>query len=265
MNRCPGCGVQIPYGQSACYNCRHGARVDALGNALGRFIASALFFIILVLIGIVILLPGIIINGLRGRYKNSTHNFLIAAVRDWQTWFIALPISAGIIFILYSAGAFDAILRQTFESPSTKPTQGRVEKQTESQITKSTPQPVTTSTKSIPVSPTPADSSNAVVSPVSNTEAQNNQSPSVTSPLAIETPKISPEINKPTTVAPPIVSPIASAAVGVEPNQNPIANNVQPSVTDHETDVTKTPVIAPTSDKNTLPKLAAIFTNSLGL
>ena len=55
-----------------------------------------------VIAALVLLSPGIIINGLRGRYKNSPHNLLRSAVNDWQTWLISLPFVVTAFILLRS-------------------------------------------------------------------------------------------------------------------------------------------------------------------
>jgi len=47
------------------------------------------------------LMPGIIVNWLRGRYKNEKRSLLLAATRDWQAWLISMPLIIPVaIFLL---------------------------------------------------------------------------------------------------------------------------------------------------------------------
>ena len=55
---------------------------------------------------VVFLLPGIVINSLRGRYRGNPRHILRASLADWQTWAIALPISSAAIALLRFTGAF---------------------------------------------------------------------------------------------------------------------------------------------------------------
>ena len=48
----------------------------------------------------IVLSPGIIINNIRGRYNDSKGPIRIwPAVKDWQTWFISLPVVAAVYFL----------------------------------------------------------------------------------------------------------------------------------------------------------------------
>jgi peptidoglycan biosynthesis protein MviN/MurJ (putative lipid II flippase) len=79
-------------------------RQEVIARALSLFLLVALLGFALV----VILLPGIIINTLRGRYQDRPNHILRASLADWQTWAIALPITAIIIATLRLAGVFGA-------------------------------------------------------------------------------------------------------------------------------------------------------------
>jgi hypothetical protein len=81
---------------------------------IGReVINNAVFaFIIAIVIGLAVLLvlsPGIIINGLRGHYKDrGSQNLIWAACKDGETWLISLAFAATAFILLSLFGAFRA-------------------------------------------------------------------------------------------------------------------------------------------------------------
>jgi hypothetical protein len=81
-----------------------------LGREMFRNAVSA--FILLAVVGLVVLLvlsPGIIINGLRGRYKDrGSQNLILAIFWDGETWLISLAFAATAIILLSVFGAFHA-------------------------------------------------------------------------------------------------------------------------------------------------------------
>lgn len=91
-----------------CRKCGHDYRAE---HAQKKAVQAASHILFLIILGVALavltfaaLLPGIIINAIRGRYINSGSNFFKAALTDWQTWFIGLPITALLLLLFNSLG-----------------------------------------------------------------------------------------------------------------------------------------------------------------
>ena len=108
MTHCPECNRKVASNADICPSCRYDFAPKRRQEAFARLVASMIFAALCLLAVFVLLLPGIVINGFRGRYKNRQENFILAAVKDWQTWLIATPISGAVIAILWAAGMIHA-------------------------------------------------------------------------------------------------------------------------------------------------------------
>lgn len=78
----------------------------AQAEKVGQVIMAAVIVFVAAVVLFIALLPGIIINSLRGRYKNRTRGLISTAVRDWQTWLISMPFA--IPLFIFVVGAFNA-------------------------------------------------------------------------------------------------------------------------------------------------------------
>jgi hypothetical protein len=98
-----------------CPRCRRDFTPDLKRKAQTEKIANAIIVVVLLfalaVVLFIALLPGIVINSLRGRYKNRTRGLISTAVRDWQTWLISMPFA--IPLFIFVVGSFnDAMARQ---------------------------------------------------------------------------------------------------------------------------------------------------------
>lgn len=107
MRHCPKCQHQVSETAKACPGCGEDFAERKRQEATTRALSIVILLALLAIAGLVILSPGIIINALRGRYKNSHRNFLVASLTDWQTYLISLPIAAVVFMVLSLSGAFD--------------------------------------------------------------------------------------------------------------------------------------------------------------
>jgi uncharacterized membrane protein YvbJ len=104
MTTCPKCNRQVSETAKECPQCGEDFAARRQQEAIGHALSLALLVALLGFALVVVLLPGIIINTLRGRYKDRPNHILRASIADWQTWAIALPMSAIIIATLRLAG-----------------------------------------------------------------------------------------------------------------------------------------------------------------
>ena len=100
MISCPTCQRKISENANACPGCGEELGARHRQEALSYSLRLALMLAILAACGLLLLSPGIIINALRGRYRHTPENILWASLSDWQTWAIAVPISATALTIL---------------------------------------------------------------------------------------------------------------------------------------------------------------------
>ena len=68
-------------------------------QAVALGILAVAIFALIRLMALFLLLPGIIINTIRGRYKNSSRGVFYSALRDWQTLLISIPFAIPMIWI----------------------------------------------------------------------------------------------------------------------------------------------------------------------
>ena len=108
MTTCPKCSQRVSETADYCPGCGEDFAARRRHEAVGHVLGLALMVVISVIVGIAILSPGIIINVLRGRYRNCSGNLLWASARDWQTWLISLPIAGAVFAALKLAAAFSS-------------------------------------------------------------------------------------------------------------------------------------------------------------
>lgn len=108
MRTCPSCHRQIANNARFCPTCNHDFVADREKEAHQRVIGYVVLAVALAVALFIILLPGIIINACRGRYRLRSGNIIMTAIRDWQTWAISLPIAALLAVVLNACGVFDS-------------------------------------------------------------------------------------------------------------------------------------------------------------
>ena len=96
---CPTCNRKLANNAKVCPSCQHDFVADRRQKALVAAILGLIFAAVAAIIGLVLLSPGIIINTIRGRYRNRTRGLLSSALRDWQTWLISLPFAIPVIVV----------------------------------------------------------------------------------------------------------------------------------------------------------------------
>lgn len=96
---CPTCHRKLARNAKVCPSCQHDFVAERRQKALVAVVLGALLALVAALIGLVLLSPGIIINTVRGRYRNRTRGLISSALRDWQTWVISLPFAVPVLFI----------------------------------------------------------------------------------------------------------------------------------------------------------------------
>jgi len=106
---CPTCNRKLANNARKCPSCQHDLVAHRKEQAFATLLVGVLVLVALVLVALIALSPGIIINGLRGRYKNDSRNLISAAVRDWQTWVVSLPFVIVGLTVLNATGIFEAI------------------------------------------------------------------------------------------------------------------------------------------------------------
>ena len=105
---CPTCKRIVASNASACPNCGHDFAKQRQQEAIAYAFIAAIIVAALVVAAFIVLLPGIMINTFRGRYKTRQRNLVAEAVRDPQTYLISLPIAALTFLILYLSGVFSS-------------------------------------------------------------------------------------------------------------------------------------------------------------
>lgn len=106
MTTCPKCSHRVSETADQCPSCGENFAARRRQEAVGHALALAVLLLLIALAGLIILSPGIVINVLRGRYRDRSGNILLAAMRDWQTWLIALPIAAAAFMASKLGGTF---------------------------------------------------------------------------------------------------------------------------------------------------------------
>lgn len=115
---CPYCQRKLAPNAQFCPSCQYDFAGARQKEAHQRVIGFILIAVAAAVALFIVLLPAIIINTCRGRYKHRSGNLVMAAIRDWQTWAIGLPIAAVVLIVLNVAGAFGSS-PQTNDSLST--------------------------------------------------------------------------------------------------------------------------------------------------
>lgn len=99
---CPTCHRILANNAKVCPSCQHDFVADRRQQVIAAGILAAILLTLLSLISLILLLPGIIINTIRGRYKNRSRGLLSSSLRDWQTWLISLPFAIPIVVMTVS-------------------------------------------------------------------------------------------------------------------------------------------------------------------
>lgn len=113
MTHCPKCQHRVSETAKSCPECGEDFAERKRQEARAQALSIVILLALLALAGLIILSPGIVINALRGRYKNSQRNFMMASLTDWQTYLISLPIAAAVFGVLSLSGAFNASSAKT--------------------------------------------------------------------------------------------------------------------------------------------------------
>ena len=105
------CGRKVSYNAKVCPGCGHDfvqAKKDseefwdAVISLLAWIIegAASLGIKAMKLVGLALISPGIVINIKRERYNGITSGLISYALKDWQTWIIALPFAISVILMV---------------------------------------------------------------------------------------------------------------------------------------------------------------------
>lgn len=105
------CGRKVSYNAKVCPGCGHDfvqakkdseEFQDAVISLLAWIIegAASLGIKAMKLVGLALISPGIVINIKRERYNGITSGLISYALKDWQTWIIALPFAISVILMV---------------------------------------------------------------------------------------------------------------------------------------------------------------------
>lgn len=97
---CPTCNRRLANNARRCPSCQRDLAEDRRRQAASLEIVVIGVFAMAKIFGLLMLMPGIIVNGLRGRYKDGTRGLIPAAIRDWQTWLISMPLIIPVVVFL---------------------------------------------------------------------------------------------------------------------------------------------------------------------
>lgn len=97
---CPTCQRRLANNAKCCPTCQHDFEADRAEKTRLQLFSAAVLLLLLAGALFVVLLPGIIINALRGRYRGGSRGVISSAIRDWQTWAISIPlVLVGLMFL----------------------------------------------------------------------------------------------------------------------------------------------------------------------
>jgi hypothetical protein len=125
LMNCPACRRLVASNAPACPNCGHDFAKERHQQAVAYGVIAVILVVALAVAAFLILLPGILINTVRGRYKNRERNLVLQSIRDPQTWLISLPIAAITFLLLHALAVFGPAPKSsssTGSAPTSYPT-----------------------------------------------------------------------------------------------------------------------------------------------